>query len=202
MLQDKKCKLCRREGKKLFLKGERCLGPKCSIIRRSYAPGMPGKNVHPKLSDYAIQLRAKQTAKKIYKINENSLKRYYQKAAKSKKSTGEKLLQFLILRLDSIVYQLGITSSRNQARQLIKHGHILVNTKKVDIPSYQININNKIEVVKNKKNIINNTKKQSDLPTWLKLSKDKTQGEIIKIPTKDEITTDINIELVIEFYSR
>ncbi len=202
MLQYKKCKLCRREGKKLFLKGSRCDSPKCSLTRRAYAPGTSGKNMRIKLSDYAIQLRAKQAAKRIYKLNENSLKRYYDKAAKSKKSTGEKLLQLLVLRLDNVVYELGINSSRNYAKQFIRHGHILVNQKRVDIPSYSLKKGDKISVANNKKQLVNNNKKTNDMPVWLKILKDKTQGEIIKIPTRDEITTNIDTDLIVEFYSR
>lgn len=202
MLQTKKCKLCRREGKKLFLKGERCDSAKCSFVRRSYAPGTDGKSRSMKQSDYAIQLRAKQTAKRIYKINENSLKRYYEKATKSETSTGEKLLQLLILRLDNVVFELGLASSRNQARQIVKHGHILVNNKKVDIPSYQLKPNDKIDIAKNKQDLVENTKKSKDMASWIKLAKNNKQGEIIKIPIKDEITTDIDIDLIVEFYSR
>lgn len=202
MLQNKKCKLCRREGKKLFLKGTRCDTPKCSFTRRSYAPGSSEKNMRIKMSDYAIQLRAKQAAKRIYKINENSLKRYFDKATKSKKSTSEKLLQLLSLRLDNVIYKLGIGSSRNNSRQLIKHGHILVNNKKVDIPSYSVKKGDKVSVSKKKTQIINNEKKSKDMPIWLKMSKDKTKGEIIKVPNRDEITTDIDVDLIVEFYSR
>jgi len=158
--------------------------------------------MYKKLSDYAIQLRAKQAAKRIYKINENTLKRYYKKATKSKKSTGEQLLQLLAIRLDSVVFELGIGVSHNQARQLVNHGHILINNKKVDIPSYQVKPKDKIEVTKNKRTLINNTKKSNDLPVWLKLAKNKIQGEVIKMPTKDEMTTDIDVGLIVEFYSR
>lgn len=202
MLQNKKCKLCRREGKKLFLKGERCNSAKCSLVRRAYAPGTDGKSRSMKQSDYAIQLRAKQAAKRIYKINENSLKRYYEKATKSKESTGDKLLQLLTLRLDNIVYELGLASSHNHARQIVKHGHILVNNKRVDIPSYQLKSGDKIDVSKNKQSLIENTKKSKDMMSWLKLSKNNTQGEIVKLPAKDDLTTDIDVDLIVEFYSR
>jgi small subunit ribosomal protein S4 len=202
MIQNKKCKLCRREGIKLFLKGDRCSGSKCALIRRPYAPGSNGKNHRPKLSDYAIQLRAKQSAKRIYKINENSLKKYYIKATKSKESTAEKIIQLLQIRLDSVVYILGFADSRNQARQIIKHGHILVNNKKVSIPSYSVKLKDKISVNKNYQSLVKNNKKSADMPIWIKLSKNKTQGEIVKIPDHKDISTDINSELIVEFYSK
>lgn len=202
MLQNQKCKLCRREGKKLFLKGMRCDSAKCSFTRRSYAPGSNGKKMNMKFSDYAIQLRAKQAAKRIYKINENTLKRYFDKATKSKKSTGEKLLQLLTLRLDNVVYELGLAKSRNQARQLVKHGHILVNKKRVDIPSYQLKAKDKIEVAKNKQPLIENSKKPNNIANWISLSKSKMQGELVSIPNISDITTDIDVDLIVEFYSR
>jgi len=202
MLQSKKCRLCRREGEKLFLKGERCTSAKCSFARRSYAPGKNGKTLGRKLSDYGVQLRAKQTCKKIYKIREKTLKKYYENAAKSKISTGEELLKMLELRLDNAVYKLGFAPSLSAARQLVSHKHILINNKKVNIGSYSLKAKDKICIDKNITPMIKNTKKTQDIPVWLELSKDKFSGTILREPTKNDIKTNVDIQLIIEFYSR
>lgn len=203
MLQTKKCKLCRREGKKLFLKGDRCNFGKCSFTRRSYAPGKSDKYSNLKLSDYNKQLRAKQTCKKIYKIREKMLKNYFIKAAKTKGSTGEKLLQLLELRLDNVVYKLGFAQSKSLAQQMISHGHILVNNNKTTIPSCQLKSKNKVSIKPNSQSIFKGlgNKTIKDVPIWLKLI-NKTSGEIIKIPEKNDITTDVDIQLIVEFYNR
>ena len=202
MLQSKKCRLCRREGEKLFLKGERCIGAKCSFTRRSYAPGKNGKSMFRKLSDYGIQLRAKQTCKRIYKIREKTLKKYYDTAAKSKISTAEELLKMLEIRLDNTVYKLGFAPSLSAARQLVSHKHVLVNGKKVNIGSYSLKAKDKISLDKNITPLIKNTKKTQDIPTWLELSKDKFSGVILREPVKDDIKSNVDIQLIVEFYSR
>jgi small subunit ribosomal protein S4 len=202
MLQEKKCRLCRREGEKLFLKGERCTSAKCSVTKRNYAPGKNGKTMGRKLSDYGIQLRAKQACKKIYKIREKTLKRYYDLAAKSKTSTGENLIKMLEIRLDNVVYKLGFGASLSASRQLVSHKHILVNSKKVNISSYLVKVKDKISVEKNIQPMIKNTKKLQDIPSWLELSKDKYSGTVLREPSKDDIKTNVDIQLIVEFYSR
>lgn len=196
-MTDKYCRICRREGKKLFLKGERCLSSKCSFSKRSYGPGSHGADRKSKPSDYAVQLREKQRAKVIYGLREQQFKNYYQKAAKSKSATGEEILQKLECRLDNVVYRLGLAYSRNQARQMISHGHILVNGKKNSIASYQTRKKDLIESTM--KNI---RVKSVELPIWLSIDKKKLAGEIIKIPDRQEIKTDVNEQLIVEYYSR
>jgi small subunit ribosomal protein S4 len=192
------CKRCRREGKKLFLKGERCLTPKCSFTKRSYAPGSSSTSRPSKLSDYGVQLREKQKAKTRYGVREKQFENYYLKAAKTKEARGEKLLQFLELRLDNIVYKIGLGASMRQARQLVKHGKIKVNDKKVDIPSYQVSEKDIIKPVD--KSIIKLTK--TEIPVWLKFNKGDLTAEIVKIPSRTEIDSDISEGLIVEFYSR
>lgn len=201
MLQNKKCKLCRREGRKLFLKGDRCDLAKCSFTRRSYAPGKSNKFSSRKPSDYNKQLRSKQLCKRIYKIREKTLKNYFSKAVKSKGSTGERLLQLLELRLDNVIYRLGFAQSGSQAQQIISHGHILVNNKKITIPSCHLRAKDKISIKPNSQNVFRNTKKTKELPIWLNRSS-KTSGEVVKIPDKNEITTDVDVQLIVEFYNR
>lgn len=202
MLQIKKCKICRREGDKLFLKGERCNSSKCSFNRRSYAPGKSEIKIHQKMSDYAKQLRAKQACKRIYKLSEKTLKNYYNKATKTKASTAERLLQLLELRLDNVVYRLGFAPSRSFSRQIVNHGHIKINNKKVNISSYLVKKSDKISVDNDFKPLVKNTKKHTDIPIWLKLNKDKVSGEIVKIPEKKDLDTKIGIQQILEFYSR
>ena len=201
MLQTTKCKLCRREGKKLFLKGERCNLAKCAFTRRPYAPGKSDKFRGGKLSDFAKQLRAKQACKRIFKISEKMFNNYYKKAAKAKDSTGEVLLQLLHTRLDNVVYELGFASSRANAQQFVSHGHILVNNKKVNIISYQVKPTDKISIAPNSKSLVDTDKKSKNIPEWLKLTS-KTGGQLAGIPTKENIITDIDIQLIVEFYNR
>lgn len=202
---DSKCRLCRREGTKLFLKGERCLTPKCPLEKKgAVAPGQHGLKRSRRLSEYGIQLREKQKAKRTYGVLERQFRRYFKKAFKKRGVTGEALLQLLELRLDNVVYRLGLVPSRSVARQLVHHGHILVDGKKVDIPSYQvkpgqvINLNPKamkIEVVK--KSL---AEKKKEIPSWLQ--KKAAVGKIIRLPTREEIGADIAEQLIVEYYSR
>ena len=192
------CKRCRREGSKLFLKGGRCLTPKCSFGKRSYAPGANSSTRPSKLSDYGIQLREKQKTKTIYKIREKQFKNYFIKASKSKEASGEKLMQFLESRLDNVVYKLGFSSSSRHARQLVQHKKIKVNGKVVDIPSYALSEKDKIEVVDREGYKLH----KSEIPIWLKLDKGKLIGEVIKVPSRKDIVSDINEDLIVEFYSR
>lgn len=202
---DSKCRLCRREGVKLFLKGERCLTPKCPLEKKgAVAPGQHGLKMRRRLSEYGVQLREKQKAKRTYGVLERQFRRYFKKAFKKRGVTGEALLQLLESRLDNVVYRLGFVPSRSVARQLVHHGHILVDGKKVDIPSYQvkpgqvINLNPKVmkmEVVK--KSL---AEKKKEIPSWLQ--KKAAVGKIIRLPTREEIGADIAEQLIVEYYSR
>ncbi len=200
------CRLCRREGMELFLKGERCLSGKCAIKKRSYAPGQHGQR-RPKLSEYGIQLREKQKAKRIFGILENQFRNYFLAADGMKGVTGENLLVLLARRLDNAVVALGFASSHNQARQLIVHGHILVNMKKVDTPSYLVKVGDVVSVKEKSKNlvIIQNCLDRVELrgvPRWLSLEKESMKGEIVAFPTRDEITLPIQEKLIVELYSK
>jgi len=202
---DPKCRLCRREGTKLFLKGERCFSPKCPLEKKgAVAPGQHGLKMRRRLSEYGVQLREKQKAKRTYGVLERQFRRYFKKAFKKRGVTGEALLQLLESRLDNVVYRLGFVPSRSVARQLVRHGHILVDGKKVDIPSYQvkpgqvINLNPKamkMEVVK--KSL---AEKKKEIPSWLQ--KKAAVGKIIRLPTREEIGADIAEQLIVEYYSR
>lgn len=198
LLQNSVCKRCRRENKKLFLKGERCASPKCSFSRRSYAPGYPSKTKSGKISDYGLQLREKQKAKSIYGLRETQFKNYYTKASKTKGASGEKLIQFLETRLDTVVHRSGFATSGRHARQMVKHGKFLVNGKNVDIPSYQLKEKDVVELI-NKKDVKLN---KTELPVWLKIDNAKYSIEIIKIPSREEILTEVDEGLIVEFYSR
>lgn len=195
---DPVCRKCRREGAKLFLKGSRCMGPKCSFTRRSYAPGAHGDVRFSKLSEYGKQLREKQKAKNIYSLRETQFHNYFKKASKNKEATGEVLLQLLEQRLDNVVYRLGFAPSRNSARQIVLHGKIMVNGKKVDIVSSQVKAKDIIEPApKTKLNLL-----KTEIPTWLELDKKNSRGKVVKLPSREELSSDINEELIVEFYSR
>lgn len=200
------CRLCRREGEKLFLKGERCYSSKCSVEKREGAPGVHGKR-RQSYSDFKIQLRAKQRAKRIYGMLEKAFKKNFGKAAKSKGVTGTEMLVGLERRLDNIVYRLGFGSSRAEARQLVNHGHVLVNGKRIDIASYSISVGDVVEISPNKKK---NLSIQSALaaaasriiPEWLVLDKDNVRGTVQAFPTREMLPPNINEQLIVELYSR
>jgi len=202
------CKLCRREGVKLFLKGDRCYSNKCSIEKGASLPGKNAKTARvKKLSTYGIRLREKQKLRKYYGLLERQFKNYFQKAERKKGITGENLLELLERRLDNIVYRFGLTKSRAQARQLILHSHILVNEKKVNIPSYQVNINDVVEVREKDKNItdikeIKEGKIEINIPSWLEFDAKTLKGKIIKFPSKEELNLPVEEKLVVEYYSR
>jgi len=202
------CKLCRREGVKLFLKGDRCYSNKCSIEKGASLPGKDAKTARvKKLSTYGIRLREKQKLRKYYGLLERQFKNYFRKAERKKGITGENLLELLERRLDNIVYRFGLTKSRAQARQLILHSHILVNEKKVNIPSYQVNINDVIEVREKDKNItdikeIKEGKIEINIPSWLEFDANTLKGKIIKFPSKEELNLPVEEKLVVEYYSR
>lgn len=200
-----KCRLCRREGIKLYLKGERCYSPKCPIERKgAVPPGQHGQRRFSRASGYSHQLREKQKAKRIYGVLERQFRNYFKKALKVKEATGKFLLQLLESRLDNVVYRLGFVPSRSVARQLVDHGHILVDNKKVTIPSYQVKPEQtitlstkalKIELVK--KSLAEKGKK---IPDWLKVK--AAVGKMVRLPEREEIDLDINENLIVEYYSR
>jgi len=202
---NKLCKICRREGEKLFLKGERCLSSKCSFIRRSYPPGQHGAR-YRKVSDYAKQLREKQKAKRIYGVLERQFKNYYQKAAAAQGDTAEVFLSLLERRLDNVVYRLGLVDSRGTAKQLISHGHFLVNDRKVNIPSYLVKPNDVIRINPKSATLPPFQKQEGrseiEVPSWLQFDSKKKIGRVLHLPTKDEVQTNVDFSQIIEFYSR
>jgi small subunit ribosomal protein S4 len=202
-----KCKICRRESEKLFLRGSRCYTDKCSFTRRGYPPGVHGKVGRRKLTSYATHLREKQKVKAIYGLLESQFRKIFADATRKAGNPGENLLTALERRLDNVVYQLGIASSRSHARQLVRHGHILVNGKKVDIPSYLVKTNQEIKVSdKVKKNPeIKKSLEERDpekIVGWLKLDKEKILGTVIRLPNREDITLPIQENLIVEFYSK
>ena len=198
------CRLCRREGMKLFLKGDRCYTDKCAVARRSYAPGQHGQS-KKKLSNYGLQLREKQKAKRIYGVLEGQFRRYYDKADKIKGITGENLLRLLELRLDNVAYRLGYGNSRNEARQLVNHGHFLVNGKRVDIASYSVELNDVVSVCEKSKateKFKTFAENQKAMPKWLEVSAEKFEGKVVAIPTREDIEIPVNETLIVELYSK
>ncbi|MEG2934937.1 MAG: 30S ribosomal protein S4 [Clostridium sp.] len=198
------CRLCRREGMKLFLKGDRCYSDKCAFTRRAYAPGQHGQG-RKKMSNYGLQLREKQKAKRIYGILEKQFRRYYEKAEKQRGITGENLLRFLEMRLDNIAYKLGYGNSRKEARQLVTHGHFLVNGKKVDIASFNVSVNDVIGVCEKSRGTelfktFNENPKT--LPSWIEANAINYEGKIVSVPTRQEIDAPINETLIVELYSK
>jgi len=204
---DSKCKLCRREGEKLFLKGDRCYSPKCAMVKKNYPPGIHGVKGRGRQSDYSVQLREKQKAKRLYNLLEKQFKITYIKAAKQKGDAGENLLKLLETRLDNVIYRLGFACSRSQARELVSHGHFFINNKKVNIPSYQVKTGDIISIkVSSKKNkIFNNLVerlKKVDLPSWLNLNNEELIGKVLHLPKKEDIELKVNTQMIVEFYSR
>lgn len=204
--KDPLCRLCRREGVKLFLKAERCMTAKCAIDRRAYAPGQHGQ-ARKKFSEYGVQLREKQKIRRIYGVLERQFRRYFAMADRKKGVTGDNLLQFLERRLDSVVFRLGFANSRNSARQLIQHNHFNVNGKRVNIPSYITKkgdvvapASNKLEKAPIKKAL--ETMKDKTLPQWLAYDVDKKQGLVQALPTREDINIPVQEQLVVELYSR
>ncbi|MCX7711252.1 MAG: 30S ribosomal protein S4 [Clostridia bacterium] len=203
---DASCRLCRREGEKLFLKGERCYTNKCSISRRVYAPGQHGQQ-KKKLSEYGIQLREKQKARRFYGILEGQFAKYFEMASKRKGITGENLLSILETRLDNTVYRLGLATSRPEARQLVRHGHFTVNGEKVDIPSYLLNVGDVITVKDKSKNspkvkAVSEITGSKVIPKWLELDRDNLSGKVVALPAREDIDLPIREHLIVELYSK
>jgi small subunit ribosomal protein S4 len=203
------CKLCRREGEKLFLKGDRCFSPKCAVERRSYPPGLHGRQgqFRRKESDYGMQLREKQKARRLYGVFERQFRRYFREAQRQKGLTGINLLILLERRLDNVIYRLGLASSRAQARQLISHGHFDINGRKTNIPSFLVSAGDVI-VVRDKSKKTTHFKElaqivdASRVPDWLRLDVKNLSGEVVSEPTRDHIDVTLSEQLIVEFYSR
>ena len=204
---DARCRLCRREGGKLFLKGARCFTEKCAFERRGYAPGEHGKSRRIKETNYGQQLREKQKARRIYGVLERQFRHYFAKAATAKGVTGEALLQMLERRLDNIVFRLSFAPSRHAARQLVRHGHFQVNGRTVDIPSYLVKAGDEIKVRDRSKTLTVVTgameaRKGQGVPEWMDLNTEQLSGRILNIPTRASIPVPINEQLIVELYSK
>lgn len=200
------CRLCRREGAKLYLKGDRCYTGKCAIDRRAYAPGQHGQG-RKKQSEYGLQLREKQKARRIYGILETQFRNYFEKAENQKGVTGENLLRLLERRLDNVVYRLGFAGSRVEARQLVRHGHFIVNGKKVNIPSFLTKVGDVVEVAEKSRdnNRIKELAEQAARkasPAWLESNADQFAGKVVAVPSREEIDVPIEEHLIVELYSR
>ena len=203
---DEQCRICRREGQKLFLKGSRCYSDKCSISRRNYAPGQHGQK-RAKLSEYGTQLREKQKTKSYYGVGEKQFRGYFEMASNKKGITGENLLQILESRLDNVVYRLGFGASRAQARQLVNHGQFAVNGQRVDIPSYLVKAGDVITVRENKKengaikaNIEANSARP--VPAWLELNNETLSGKVVRLASREDIDLPVEEHLIVELYSK
>lgn len=200
------CKLCRREGMKLFLKGDRCYTNKCAVVRRQNA-GSPGQHgqTRKKLSNFGLQLREKQKTKRIYGMLEKQFRLTYDKANKKSGITGENLISFLEMRLDNVVFKLGFANSRREARQLVSHGHFYVNGGKVDIASYRVKVNDIIEV-REKSRSLEKFKvlfeNNISIPSWLTIDGERYRGKVVSIPSKDDLNVQFNETLIVEFYSK
>lgn len=207
---DAVCKLCRREGQKLFLKGDRCLGTKCAIDNRSYPPGIHGKKAtfRRKQSDFGMQLREKQKARRVYGVMEKQFRRYFQEASRRKGLTGVVLLSILESRLDNVVYRLGFADSRAQARQLVRHGHFDVNGRKTDIPSYLVSPGDVVSVrssSRSKTYFKDRTQVMQgnvSAPAWLNLNLAEMSGSVVGEPSREDVEIPLNEQLIVEYYSR
>jgi small subunit ribosomal protein S4 len=204
---DAKCRQCRREGEKLFLKGEKCFTDKCAIERRGYAPGQHGQKSGARLSDYGKQLREKQKTRRIYGLLERQFRRTYAEAARSKGVTGERLLQLLETRLDNIAYRMGFGASRSEARQVVRHNAILVNGKRVNIPSYQVRPGDVIEVAGKAKAHLRlkasaEAAESRGVPEWLEVDSKALKGTFKSLPARTDMPSSVNESLIIELYSK
>lgn len=200
------CKLCRREGQKLFLKGQRCYTDKCALNRRAYAPGQHGQG-RKKTSEYGMQLRAKQVARRYYGVLEGQFRGYYGMATKMEGKTGENLLSVLESRLDNVVYRLGWASSRAEARQLVVHGHFNVNGKRVDIPSYLTRVGEVISIRENSRQsakikAVVEENAARPCPKWLEVNREALEGKVVAVPAREDIDLEVDETLIVELYSK
>ena len=198
--------MCRREGLKLFLKGERCYTDKCAIERRNYPPGQHGQ-ARPKFSEYSIQLREKQKLRRIYGVLEGQFRRYFQMADRARGVTGETLLQFLERRLDNMVFRMGFATSRSEARQLVRHGHLSVNGRKVNVPSFLVKVGDVVAVTERSHQVARiqealELAQRRGVPDWLEVTADQFTGRVKAIPARADLTMPINEKLVVELYSK
>lgn len=207
--RDSVCKLCRREGTKLFLKGSRCLSPKCAIERRAFPPGDHGRQTQfrRQVSDYGQQLREKQRLRRIYGVLERQFRRHYELAERMRGQTGANLLSILERRLDNVVYRLGFAESRAQARQLVAHGHIDLNGRKTDAPSALVNVGDEIQVRERSRNNgyfaeVREVLEHQSVPGWLSLRPDEMAATVIALPSREHVDISVNEQLVVEYYSR
>ena len=201
------CKLCRRERTKLFLKGERCLTPKCSVERRTYAPGLHGQRRASRQSEYGLQLREKQKARRIYGVLERQFRKHYTEAERRGGATGNNLLQLLESRLDNIVYRMGFADSRPQARQIVRHGHFTVNGRRTDIPSYIVKPGDVIAVREGSRKreyfqVVAQQLARRNVPPWITIDPGTFSGRVVSLPEADQLDSKINAQLIVEFYSR
>ncbi len=203
--RDSKCRLCRREGAKLFLKGDRCYSGKCAFEKRPAAPGAHGA-ARKKVSEYGLQLREKQKTKRIYGVQEGQFRKYYEMADRMKGITGENMLSLLERRLDNVVYKMGIGSSRAQARQLVNHAHFTVNGRTVNIPSYIVKAGDVIAVKENRKKDKYfeqiKTAKVGTMPKWLEFDPEKLEGKVLALPTREDVDSQIAEHMIVELYSK
>jgi len=205
--KDAVCRLCRREGMKLFLKGGKCFTDKCPIEKRNFAPGQHGKDRKAKIVGYGLQLREKQKAKRIYFAQEGQFRNYFERAARSKGVTGELLLQQLERRLDNVVYRLGFAVARRQARQLVRHGHVAVNGRKVNIPSFSVSAGDEITIREgsSKLTMLETAKdfaSHQAAPAWLEVDRDAYKGRVLALPKREDINLPLNEQLIVELYSK
>lgn len=203
---DASCRLCRRESQKLFLKGERCYSPKCAVEKRNYAPGQHGQS-RKKVSEYGLQLREKQKAKRFYGLLETQFRNYFEKAAKKKGITGENLLIMLERRLDNVVYRLGLASSRAEARQLVKHNHFTLNGHKANIPSMLVKVGDVIQLKEKSKESpkfqeLKEAAAAKNIPAWLELDREQLTARVVAFPTREQIDVPVQEHLIVELYSR
>jgi len=201
------CKLCRREGMKLFLKGTKCNSNKCTFEKKGYAPGEHGQKRRFTQSEYAVQLREKQKVKRMYGVLESQFRLYFSKADKAKGMTGENLRRMLECRLDNVIYRLGMAPSRDAARQLVRHRHFMINGKRVDIPSYQVKPGDDIQVVEKSRqlDVIHDSMKRvrdGKMVEWLELDKAQMKGSLLEVPTREGIPVTVNEQLIVELYSK
>ncbi len=203
---DAKCRLCRREGMKLFLKGDKCYKNNCPFAKRPVAPGQHGAG-RKKVSEYGLQLREKQKTKRIYGVLEGQFREYYVRADRMKGITGENMLSLLERRLDNVIFRMGIASSRSQARQLVTHAHFTVNGKAVDIASYEVKLGDEIAVKENKKDNkyfteLKQTAKSGTMPKWVEFDNETLKGKVIALPTREDIDSQIAEHMIVELYSK
>ena len=205
--RDAVCRLCRREGMKLFLKGQRCLTDKCAIEKRNFAPGQHGKSRRPKLVGYGLQLREKQKVRRLYGILEDQFRSYFEKAVTMKGITGENLLVMLERRLDNVVYRLGLATSRAQARQLVRHGHIDVTGKRVNIPSYQVSPGQEVSLRESSRKMVSVQRAldfagSRSVPPWLTMERESLKARVVSLPKREDVNFPIQEQMIVELYSK